>query len=231
MFSGLLVNPSVFRKVGAKKYARAESPDFDSDDEDDSAMNVEESATAGDSRPTKRQRSGEARDVDDGENDPHRFDEEVREEKITIFLSDPEKAVRIFLSSFMREHGLIWYVKFSLIVSTIFDLIGSRAERNLIYTPRLIYFFLAFVLRNRVFPESVYQRGLKRAIETIEWAKKELPLTYKVGQSIPDAFNEACREFFGRQGGMNWSVVNGTSTTTEEKGRSTLLSLNHLLMP
>ena len=228
MFTGLLVNPSVFRKVGAKKYARAESPDFISDDEDDTAMNVGDGVTTGDSRPTKRQRSGEARDVDEEESDPHKLDEEVREEKISIFLSDPEKAVRIFLSSFMREHGLIWYVKFSAIVSYDCLICGSRTERNLIYAPRLMSFFLAFVLRNRVFPESVYQRSLKRALETIEWAKKELPLTHKVGQSIPDAFNEACRECFGRQGGINWAVVNATSTITEQKGKLTLLSSNDI---
>lgn len=118
MFTGLLVNPSVFRKVGAKKYARAESPDFESDDESDPAMNDGDGATAEDSRPTKRQRSGEGIVVDDEESplsDPHKLDEEVREEKISVFLSNPEKAVRIFLSSFMREHGLIWYVKFSVI--------------------------------------------------------------------------------------------------------------------
>ncbi|KAG8219055.1 hypothetical protein J3R82DRAFT_4811 [Butyriboletus roseoflavus] len=196
MFTGLLINPSVFRKVGAKKYARVESPDFESDDEDDLAMNDSDGATAGNSRPTKRPRSGETLDAANEESpfpDPHKLDEEVREEKISIFLSDPEKAVRIFLSSYMREHGLIW------------------TERNLIYAPRLIFFFLAFVLRNRVLLEPAYQRGLKRALETIEWAKKELPLTHKVGQSIPDAFNEACRECFGRQGGMNCITVTDIS--------------------
>lgn len=88
--------------------------------------------------------------------------------------------------------------------------------------PRLVSFFLAFVLRNKVFTEPVYQRGLKRALEQIEWAKKELPLTHTVGIAIPDAFNEACRECFGRQGGINWSIVNGTSTTTKQKGTLTL---------
>lgn len=108
LFTGLLVNPSVFRKAGAKKSARAESPDFESDEEEEPFMNIEDDATAGDSRPTKRQRSGEARDLDGDESDPQKLDEEVREEKISIFLSDPEKAIRIFLSSYMREHGLIW---------------------------------------------------------------------------------------------------------------------------
>lgn len=239
MFTGLLINPSVFRKVGARKCARAESPDFESDDEDDSALNDGDDAAAGDLRPTKRQRSGEALDAADEQSpfsDPHKLDEEVREEKISIFLSNPEKAIRIFLSSYMREHGLIWYVMFSVIacydclISSSF-FIGKRTERNLIYAPRLISFFLAFVLRNRVLLEPAYQRGLKRALETIEWAKKELPMTHKVGQSIPDAFNEACRECFGRQGGINWSVVDATTATTEQKGNETISSLNHLLTP
>ncbi|KAF8139006.1 hypothetical protein EV363DRAFT_555296 [Boletus edulis] len=198
LFTGLLVNPSEFRKA-AKKCGRAESPDFDSDDENDD-MNIEDGAAAGNSRPTKRQRPGEALDLDDEEGDPQKLDEEVREERITNFLSDPEKAVRIFLSSYMREHGLIW------------------AERNLIHAPRLIYFFLAFVLRNGVLPEPVYQRGLKRALNTIEWAKKELPLTLTVGRLIPDAFNEACRECFDRQGGITFvSETANPSTTTKQK--------------
>lgn len=107
----------------------------------------------------------------------------------------------------------------------------SRSERNLIYTPRLIAFFIAFVMRNGVLPEPVYRRALKKALDTIEWATKELPLTHKVGQSIPDSFNEACRECFGRQGGMNWSIVSGTDTTREEKGRWSSLTSNHLLIP
>jgi hypothetical protein len=36
--------------------------------------------------------------------------EEQREEKLIVFLNDPEKSVTIFLSSHMREQGLIWSV-------------------------------------------------------------------------------------------------------------------------
>ena len=115
LFTGLLVNPSVYRKASAKKDARAESPDFDSDDDDDSTMNVGDAA-AGESRPAKRQRSGEAFDLDDEEeSDAQKTDEEIREEKISHFLGDPENALRIFLSSYMREHGLIWCVASSVI--------------------------------------------------------------------------------------------------------------------
>lgn len=211
----------MFRKTGTKKNARAESPDFESDEDEDDAMNVEEGPATGQSRPTKRQRPEGGPDEDD-EDDSQKLDEELREEKITDFLSDPEKAVRIFLSSHMRERGLIWLARFSMfacydcLISPFF--VVSRAERNLIYVPRLVYFFIAFVVRNRVLPEPTYQRGLKRALEMIEWAKKELPLTHKVGQIFPDAINEALRECFGRKGGINWSVANATSTTTEQKG-------------
>ncbi|KIJ13310.1 hypothetical protein PAXINDRAFT_100774 [Paxillus involutus ATCC 200175] len=119
MFVGLLIDPSVFRKASANKCAFDPSPDFGSDDEDepgDPAMNTHGATTENDSdsRPAKRQRSYEGNgDDEENENvpfDPHRFHEETRDEKIAIFLADPEKAVRIFLSSYMREHGLIWCV-------------------------------------------------------------------------------------------------------------------------
>jgi len=34
--------------------------------------------------------------------------EEFREEKLIAFLNDPEKSTMIFLSSYMREQGMIW---------------------------------------------------------------------------------------------------------------------------
>jgi hypothetical protein len=34
--------------------------------------------------------------------------EEFREEKLAAFLNDPEKSMMIFLSSYMREQGMIW---------------------------------------------------------------------------------------------------------------------------
>lgn len=90
-----------------------------------------------------------------------------------------------------------------------------RSERNLTYAPHLLSFFIGFLLRNRVFPEQTYQRGLKRALETIQQAKKELPMTYKIGRIIPDQFSEACKEIFGRMGSVNWTTV----TITEDQLR------------
>jgi hypothetical protein len=34
--------------------------------------------------------------------------DEFREEKLIAFLNDPEKSTMIFLSSYMREQGMIW---------------------------------------------------------------------------------------------------------------------------
>lgn len=85
--------------------------------------------------------------------------------------------------------------------------IHRRAERNLTSTPHLLSFFVRFILRNRVVPEPAYQRGLKRALGTIELAKKELPLTYKIGHILPDAFSQACKESFGRKGTVNWTRI------------------------
>jgi len=34
--------------------------------------------------------------------------DEFREEKLTAFLNDPEKSTMVFLSSYMREQGMIW---------------------------------------------------------------------------------------------------------------------------
>jgi hypothetical protein len=34
--------------------------------------------------------------------------EEFREEKLIAFLNDPERSTMIFLSSYMREQGMIW---------------------------------------------------------------------------------------------------------------------------
>ncbi|KAH7887308.1 hypothetical protein F5I97DRAFT_816422 [Phlebopus sp. FC_14] len=214
LFVGLLVNPSSFRKVGAKKYAPDPCPDYESDDEDEEPMiNMIGGSNAGedgDARPKKRHRADDPDSTaaeddiyeDDADpQDPYKLDEDARDERISKFLRDPEKAVRIFLSSHMRERGLIW------------------SERNLIFTPRLVSFFLAFVLRNRVLPEPTYQRGLKRALETVEHAKKELPLIYKVARILPDAFSDGCKECFGRKGGYNWTFA--TANEVEEKKTAT----------
>lgn len=53
---------------------------------------------------------GEGDEEEDDEEDDDVVDvtEEATEEKLMAFLDDPVKSMQIFLSSYMRERGLIW---------------------------------------------------------------------------------------------------------------------------
>jgi hypothetical protein len=42
-----------------------------------------------------------------------------KEEKVVTFLNDPEEQLKIFLSSYMRKQGLIWYYTLRLRVTSI----------------------------------------------------------------------------------------------------------------
>ncbi|KAG6836029.1 hypothetical protein H0H93_012174, partial [Arthromyces matolae] len=104
-----------------------------------------------------------------------------REEEMNEFLFNPEFRIKVFLSSYIRKQGLIW------------------SDKNLTNIPRLVGFFIRFLIRNRVFPESEYDREFKRCISIIDLAEKELILTSKIAKQIPDDFHKACFEHFGRK--------------------------------
>jgi hypothetical protein len=53
-------------------------------------------------------------------------------------------------------------------------------------------------------PVESHERGIHSALDIVELAK-ELPLTYKIGQVLPDVFSDGCKECFGRKGGIEWS--------------------------
>jgi hypothetical protein len=119
----------------------------------------------------------------------------------------------------MREQGLIW------------------SEKNLLNAPHLLSFFLNFVLRNRVLSKASHERGIRSALDIVELAKKELPLTYKIGQALPDVFSDGCKECFGRKGGIEWSFddhqkaddppapVDATITVIDQHGAETEIVL------
>lgn len=86
----------------------------------------------------------------------------------------------------------------------------TRTDRNLQTGPRLTAFFINFLLRNRVLPESNIERGLRRALEITTLAKKELPLTAKVGRTFPDDISVGLRECFGRKTGGTLQMDSAT---------------------
>ncbi|KAH9854986.1 hypothetical protein C2E23DRAFT_867081 [Lenzites betulinus] len=102
---------------------------------------------------------------------------ELRDTKMDRFLNDPEAAVKIFLTGYYRDRGM------------------SFSEKMCRDGPILLAFFLNFLIRNRVFPES--DKDLRKALAVTEQAKKELPQSFVISRAIPDDFSRGCEMIFG----------------------------------
>jgi hypothetical protein len=74
---------------------------------------------------------------------------------------------------------------------------SHRHKPNLSNVPRLVGFFIRFLLRNRVFPEAVHERPLRRCLDIIERAQIDLPLTAQVAIALPDDFSDSCKACWG----------------------------------
>ncbi|KZT05598.1 uncharacterized protein LAESUDRAFT_681115 [Laetiporus sulphureus 93-53] len=161
------VNPPVSRKTLQTMQAQNVSDDDDDDDEDADDPKVKESQAA----------------VTDEEKErAHELGDNFLEAKdlhMDNFLNDTEKNIKIFFSSHFRDKGLIW------------------SEQRVREGPILIGFFLGFLLRNRVFPEPEQEKGLRRALQVIQLARKELPATFIIGKALPDSLGVGCEKLFG----------------------------------
>ncbi|KAI0737732.1 hypothetical protein C8Q80DRAFT_1114829 [Daedaleopsis nitida] len=109
---------------------------------------------------------------------------EVRDTKTDRFLNDPENCIKIFLSGYFRDRGLMF------------------SEKICRDGPILIAFFLNFLLRNRVFPEM--EKDLKKAVAVAELARTELPHTFVISRVAPDAFSKGCESLFGVMTHSTW---------------------------
>lgn len=123
---GLLVTPTLYRKPLSKaisnKRNRDEAEDDVSDDDDVSGNPQSAASDAAPADGHPRPNNSDTDNVtamDDDEVEDEEDDEvvrkraeadEFREEKLIAFLNDPEKSTMVFLSSYMREQGLIWWV-------------------------------------------------------------------------------------------------------------------------
>ncbi|PFH50420.1 hypothetical protein AMATHDRAFT_61135 [Amanita thiersii Skay4041] len=105
-------------------------------------------------------------------------DEQLRNsQRLQAFLNNPETVIKMFLSSYMRKEGLIW------------------SDPNLYNTPRVLFFFLRFILRHRAVPEIEAQ--LKPALSIVELAQQQLPHTSVVAKVLPCEAGASFRELFG----------------------------------
>jgi hypothetical protein len=120
LYVGLLVNPAVYRKPAKGDQDASPDIDIDGDGDGDSPSDIQtnkEDISGQVPSSKNRVRTAYSVELDDDDDDdedtfraPKTETEEQREEKLVIFLNDPEKSVTIFLSSYMREQGLIWRV-------------------------------------------------------------------------------------------------------------------------
>ncbi|KAI0302813.1 hypothetical protein B0F90DRAFT_169676 [Multifurca ochricompacta] len=139
-------------------------------------------ASKKDATPGAEARSDEIDSDDDDDDDDSDNALAVDKSEINLsesFLSNPELSMRIFFSSYFRERGFIW------------------SEPRCVAMPILVSFFLRYLIRSRVFPEPEYERPLKRALEVVQLACVELPNSWKMGRSLPDAFSDGCKGLWG----------------------------------
>ncbi|KAJ7737408.1 hypothetical protein DFH07DRAFT_944245 [Mycena maculata] len=116
-----------------------------------------------------------------------------RDARAERFLADPAKAIQIYLSSYIYHQNLI------------------LSDQNLVNAPHLLRFFVKFLLRNEVLPHKRQEDGLRTALEIIDLAAKELPLTSRISKVLPDSFSAACRNLWGRSAGGYTPILDSAS--------------------
>ncbi|KAI0072986.1 hypothetical protein K474DRAFT_1667146 [Panus rudis PR-1116 ss-1] len=187
------IQPPMSRK---RMQEQAEEADEDSDEDDDgpsSKPKVEmvDSTEARERRMHKEREEADERraNLDDAAVERIQKRMNRKDSRMEFFLNDPELAMKIFFSAHYRDKGLIW------------DRVRCRDG------PILVEFFLNFILRNRILPEPEYEKGFRRALEVVKLAKKELPLTFTLGEALPDATNQALESLMGDMTrGMYWTT-------------------------
>ena len=93
-------------------------------------------------------------------------------------------------------------------------LTARSSERHCRDGPILLSFFINFLLRNRVLPES--EKDLRKALAATELARKELPQTFVISRTLPDAFSKGCEMVFGTlTNAMAWNDVSDSSDEDE----------------
>lgn len=128
--------------------------------------------------------------------EPNDGEADIMARLLETFLEDMEKSIKVFMSSYMRDKGLIW------------------SERNLFIAPTVLHFFLRFMQRNGVFAGfETHTENLNRAVAVAELAIRELPLTARVARVLPGMFDAACKECWGHKGSLSMYI----STTLDSE--------------
>lgn len=86
--------------------------------------------------------------------------------------------------------------------------------------PHIVYFFVKFLIVNRVLREPEQKSSLQRALKLVELARKELPLTSKMAKALPDEFNLACKECWGIQGNSGYEIFHPDAAAIDKDTRN-----------
>ncbi|KAG8870829.1 hypothetical protein FRC20_011280 [Serendipita sp. 405] len=159
----------------------------DNDEEDDDVEtpepNVDVTVFSAKDTEDKRQ----SRDERLARNDDtfHRL-RSLAEERTEYWVSDPETATKIFLSSYFRDRGLMW------------------SEPNARDAPLLLCFYFRFVLRNKLFAEKELMKAYEKALMVAERASIEMPYTYRISRAFPDKWGRACTNLWEKRYQSEW---------------------------
>ncbi|KZV66969.1 hypothetical protein PENSPDRAFT_654492 [Peniophora sp. CONT] len=106
--------------------------------------------------------------------------------KTESFLEDPEKSMKVFFSSHFRKQGNMYNVQHCLVF------------------PKLVHFFLSYLLRSKVFPDRRTDAALRAAMSRTELAARELPIMSQIANCLPDDASKAFQTLWGprRTGAM-----------------------------
>ncbi|KAJ3854349.1 hypothetical protein EV368DRAFT_80694 [Lentinula lateritia] len=110
--------------------------------------------------------------------------------RLTNFVHNPARVIQIYLSSYFIEKGLHF------------------SKYNCDIIPKLLYFYVNFLLVNEVLPDK--GDDLHYALSIIETAKTELALYPQIGESCPDHFNLTCKELLCNDSRGTELDTNGT---------------------
>ncbi|KAK0230204.1 hypothetical protein IW262DRAFT_1336976 [Armillaria fumosa] len=208
LYLGLLQSTPIWHKTDPNKSSKDDEED-DDDLSDDEGMpqvkNVEMSRNA--NIPKKKPRPRPP--YENYGKEPHQVenDEEIQEllaaskdaknDKLLDFFENPAKSITIFLSYYMINQGFH------------FD------DYKLINFPRVLGFFVKYLIVNNVWPEC--KASLDRSQGIINVASQELICTSKISKALPDDLSRALRDHWN----VNPDVFYGDPVPNDDSGTET----------
>ncbi|KAG8775763.1 hypothetical protein FRC12_001283 [Ceratobasidium sp. 428] len=114
--------------------------------------------------------------------------ETARERALDAFHQDPERVIKLFLTSYAYDKGVYWN------------------ELKIRDTPILVETFINFLENNNVFTsvERSTKHGITRAKKVVQLAKQEMPHTTKLARLFPEPWGKACGEIWGQRLDVGW---------------------------